>query len=137
RRSLTSAMAPPGASPCPAYEPRPVQGDVSHRVLPPGRVRRSCRAMRGLPPPPHRLQLLPQPPPAFASLRRGRLLPQVPGQRQRTGLPRARPTCSRSAISIWSSPCRPIAYQNKAVVYDLLFRTASETLLTIAADPKH
>ena len=26
----------------------------------------------------------------------------------------------------------PIAYQNKAVVYDLLFRTAAETLLTIA-----
>ena len=31
----------------------------------------------------------------------------------------------------------PIAYQNKAVIYDLLFRTAAETLLTIAADPKH
>jgi len=31
----------------------------------------------------------------------------------------------------------PIAYQNKAVVYDLLFRTAAETLLTIAADPNH
>src|SRR5208282_4543573 len=31
----------------------------------------------------------------------------------------------------------PIAYQNKAVVYHLLFRTAAETLLTIAADPKH
>ena len=41
----------------------------------------------------------------------------------------------------------PIAYQNKAVVYDLLFRTAAETLLTIAPtgqarglkahDPKH
>jgi Putative transposase/Transposase zinc-binding domain len=31
----------------------------------------------------------------------------------------------------------PIAYQNKAVVYDLLFRTAAETLLKIAADPKH
>ena len=31
----------------------------------------------------------------------------------------------------------PIAYQNKAVVYDLLFRTAAETLLTIAADPTH
>ena len=30
-----------------------------------------------------------------------------------------------------------IAYQNKAVVYDLLFRTAAETLLTIAADPRH
>jgi hypothetical protein len=30
-----------------------------------------------------------------------------------------------------------IAWQNKAVVYDLLFRTAAETLVTIAADPKH
>ena len=30
-----------------------------------------------------------------------------------------------------------IAWQNKAVVYDLLFKAASETLLTIAADPKH
>ena len=30
-----------------------------------------------------------------------------------------------------------IAYQNKAVVYDILFKAASETLLTIAADPKH
>jgi hypothetical protein len=31
----------------------------------------------------------------------------------------------------------PVAYQNKAVVYDLLFRTAAEALLTIAADAKH
>ena len=30
-----------------------------------------------------------------------------------------------------------IALQNKAVVYDILFRTAAETLRTIAADPKH
>lgn len=30
-----------------------------------------------------------------------------------------------------------IARQNKAVVYDLLFRAASETMMTIAADPKH
>ena len=30
-----------------------------------------------------------------------------------------------------------IAYQNKKVVYDILFRTTSETLRTIAADPKH
>ena len=30
-----------------------------------------------------------------------------------------------------------IAFQNKAIVYDLLFRTAAETLITIAADPKH
>jgi len=30
-----------------------------------------------------------------------------------------------------------IAYQNKEVVYDILFRATSETLRTIAADPKH
>src|SRR5213079_286950 len=30
-----------------------------------------------------------------------------------------------------------IAYQNKAVVYDLLFRAVAATLLTIARDPKH
>ena len=30
-----------------------------------------------------------------------------------------------------------IAYQNKAVVYDLLFRATAATLRTIAADPKH
>lgn len=30
-----------------------------------------------------------------------------------------------------------IAYQNKEVVYDILFRTTSETLKIIAADPKH
>ena len=30
-----------------------------------------------------------------------------------------------------------IAFHNKAVVYDLLFKTAAETLTTIAADPKH
>jgi hypothetical protein len=30
-----------------------------------------------------------------------------------------------------------IAYQNKAVVYDILFRATAETLRTIAADPKH
>jgi len=30
-----------------------------------------------------------------------------------------------------------IAYQNKAVIYQLLFKTVAETLLTIAADPKH
>ena len=30
-----------------------------------------------------------------------------------------------------------IAYQNKEVLYDILFRATSETLRTIAADPKH
>jgi hypothetical protein len=30
-----------------------------------------------------------------------------------------------------------IAYQNKAVLYDMLFKVSAETMLTIAADPKH
>src|SRR6516164_2807210 len=30
-----------------------------------------------------------------------------------------------------------IAYQNKAVIYDLLFKASAETMLTIAADPRH
>ncbi len=42
-------------------------------------------------------------------------------------------------------PCRvhttgqiaDIAYHNKALVYDLLFKAAADTLLTIGADPKH
>ena len=32
---------------------------------------------------------------------------------------------------------RDIAYQNKSVIYTLLFKTVAETLLTIAGDPKH
>jgi hypothetical protein len=35
------------------------------------------------------------------------------------------------------APIADIAYQNKALVYDLLFKAAAETLLTIGADPKH
>lgn len=35
------------------------------------------------------------------------------------------------------APIADIAYHNKAVVYGLLFKAAAETLLTIAADPKH
>jgi Putative transposase/Transposase zinc-binding domain len=34
-------------------------------------------------------------------------------------------------------PLADIAYYNKAVVYDLLLKVAAETLITIAADPKH
>ena len=35
------------------------------------------------------------------------------------------------------APISVIAYTNKAVIYDLLFAVAAETLRTIAADPKH
>ncbi len=34
-------------------------------------------------------------------------------------------------------PITDIAYQNKRVIYDLLFKASAEAMLTIAADPKH
>src|SRR5579864_9278578 len=40
---------------------------------------------------------------------------------------------------VFTLPARvaDIAYQNKAVIYDILFKASAETLTTIAADPKH
>ncbi len=40
---------------------------------------------------------------------------------------------------VFTLPCEvaDIAFHNKAVVYDLLFKAASETMMTIAADPRH
>ncbi|APZ51037.1 Transposase zinc-binding domain-containing protein [Salipiger abyssi] len=35
------------------------------------------------------------------------------------------------------TPIADIAYQNKSAVYGLLFKASAQTLLTIAADPKH
>jgi Transposase zinc-binding domain len=35
------------------------------------------------------------------------------------------------------SPIADIAYQNKAVLYDLLFKAAAEATITIAGDPEH
>jgi hypothetical protein len=35
------------------------------------------------------------------------------------------------------TPIADLAYQNKEVIYDLLFKASSETVLAIAADPKH
>jgi hypothetical protein len=35
------------------------------------------------------------------------------------------------------APISGIAYQNKAEIYDILFKASAQTLSTIAADPKH
>ena len=35
------------------------------------------------------------------------------------------------------APIADIAYQNKAIIYDILFKASAETLTTIAGDPKH
>ena len=51
------------------------------------------------------------------------------------------PSFSTPSISMWSSPCRsqsqPLRFRIRTIVYNILFRAASETLRTIAADPKH
>ena len=40
---------------------------------------------------------------------------------------------------VFTIPCKinDLAYQNKRIIYNILFRTAAKTLLTIAADKKH
>jgi hypothetical protein len=47
------------------------------------------------------------------------------------------PVAYYHAVFTLPAPIADIAYTNKSVVYDALFKAASETLLTIAADPKH
>src|SRR5712691_5282735 len=69
------------------------------------------------------------------------IVPSARVRRRRTGSPRARPICLPvdyfHVIFTLPAEIAPIAYQNKAVVYDLLFCTAAETLLIVGADPKH
>jgi hypothetical protein len=70
---------------------------------------------------------------AIATARSARL-------RQRgNGWPIARPSCCPCPVTTSSlpAPIADIAYYNKAAIYGVLFKTAAETLITIAADPKH
>src|ERR1700676_2157334 len=67
--------------------------------------------------------------------------PSVREQRHESGWPNARPSCCRCRIITSCSRCRrrsaTLPIKNKAVIYDLLFKASVETVLTIAADPKH
>ena len=113
-----------------ARQPRPVEGDVGHRALPHRGARRPCRALRGLRPHGHRLQQLPQP-----------ALPEVSGRRRQEWLAAREadllPVPYFHVVFTLPAAIADIAYQNKAVIYDLLFKASAETMLTIAADPKH
>ena len=86
---------------------------------------RAARSVRQ----PDLVQLLPQP-----------ALPEVSGRRGKglAGCARGRPAAGAVLHVVFTLPSAiaDIAYQNKAVIYDLLFKIA-ETLTTIAADPKH
>ena len=67
--------------------------------------------------------------------------PSVRALPHASGWPSAKLSSCRCRTSMWCTRCRrqssDIAYQNKAVIYDLLFKASAETTLTIAADPKH
>jgi hypothetical protein len=68
-------------------------------------------------------------------------LPEVPGRAARRWLQARQadllPVEYYHVVFTLPAPIADIAYQNKAVVYGLLFDVAAETLLRIAADPKH
>ena len=112
-------------------QPRPVEGDERDRGLPHGGPRRPRCALRepGVRPHRHRLQQLSQ-----------SALPEVPGQPGREWLEARKAELLEVPYFhvVFTLPPRigAIAYQNKAVIYDLLFKASAETLLTIAADPK-
>jgi hypothetical protein len=72
---------------------------------------------------------------------RNRHCPKCQGQTARAWLEQRQadllPVPYYHVVFTLPAPVAAVAFQNKAVVYDLLFRTAADTLLTIAADPKH
>jgi hypothetical protein len=72
---------------------------------------------------------------------RNRHCPKCQGQTARAWLARRQadllPVPYYHVVFTLPAPVAALAFQNKAVVYDLLFRTAAGTLLTIAADPRH
>jgi hypothetical protein len=72
---------------------------------------------------------------------RNRHCPKCQSRPRSAGSTPGRPTCCRwstyHVVFTLPAPIADIAYQNKAVVYGLLFDMAAEVLQTIAADPKH
>ncbi|MEY9536176.1 hypothetical protein ABIA19_006029 [Sinorhizobium fredii] len=59
------------------------------------------------------------------------------GLRRETGWPHLLPVEYFHVVFTVPAEIAQIAYSNKKVVYDLLFRASAETLTTIAADPRH
>ena len=72
---------------------------------------------------------------------RNRHCPKCQGQTARAWLEQRQadllPVPYYHVVFTLPAPVAAIAFGNKTVVYDLLFRTAADTLLTIAADPRH
>ena len=110
------ASGPGGSS-----ESGSTQGHVGHRTLPQCRAGWPCAVLPGLRPNPDRLQLLSQPALPWLEARQTELLPVE----------------YYHVVFTLPAPIADIAYQNKSMIYNILFRAAAETLRTIAADPKH
>ena len=72
---------------------------------------------------------------------RNRHCPRCQGAAARTGLAEREadllPVGYFHVVFTVPAEVADIAWQNKAIIYDLLFRAASATMMTIAADPKH
>jgi hypothetical protein len=79
---------------------------------------------------PDRLQLLPQPP-----------LPECQGAAAWHWLAEREaellPVGYFHVVFTLPGPIADIAYQNKRVIYDLVFKASAQAMLTIAANPKH
>jgi len=68
-------------------------------------------------------------------------VPSVSLQHATVGSSSRPQVCYRCPTPMWSSPylskLAPLALRNQRLFYSLLFRAASETLMEIAADPRH
>ena len=112
-------------------EPRPVEGHVGDRDLSHRRARRTRRALRGL----RARTRSPTTPAATATARSVRRAAARQWLEDREA--ELLPVPYYHVVFTLPAAIGAVAFQNKAAVYDLLFRTAAETLTTIAADPKH
>jgi len=105
------------------------EGNVGDRELPHGGSRRPCHALRGLLA--HAV--------AYNSCR-NRHCPKCQGSQALAWMKQRKSELLDVPYFhvVFTLPARiaAIAYQNKAVVYDLLFKASSQTMRTIAADPK-
>jgi len=122
-------MAPSQCRPC---EPRPTQGDVGDRELPHGSARRPSRAARTRSAPTRRLPIILAATGIARSVRRQPLA---------NGSLSVRPSYCRCRTSTSCSHYRPESptspITTRPVIYDILFKASAETMITIAADPKH
>jgi hypothetical protein len=121
-------MAPGQCRPC---QPRPTQGDVGDRELPHGGALGGHVA---------RCEDCAYTTIAYNSCR-NRHCPKCQGAAAKEWLAAREadllPVPYYHVVFTLPAAIADIAYQNKAVIYDLLFKASAETLTTIAADPKH